>query len=96
MSKENDDKETNLDHLEYDGLSPLEQDAASMHEIFLALTGAGFSEDQGLRLTAYLADTGSSSVVSVTFEDSDEDEEDFDDDGEIVFDWNPELTDEEE
>jgi hypothetical protein len=87
MSKENDDKETNLDHLEYDGLSPLEQDAAGMHEIFLALTGAGFSEDQGLRLTAYLSDPGSVSVVSMSFED---------DENEIAFDWDPELTDEEE
>jgi hypothetical protein len=91
MSKENEDKETNLDHLEYDGLSPLEQDAASMHELFLALTGTGFTEDQGLRLTAYLADSGSTTTVSIT------DSEFFDDDEDtIVFEWNPELTDDED
>lgn len=54
MSQSNDDSETNLDHLEFDGLSSLQIDAASMHEIFTALHEAGFTEDQALRLTAFL------------------------------------------
>jgi hypothetical protein len=53
MSKEDDD---NLDHLEFDGLSPLEQDAANMHEMFVALQGAGFTERQALQLVAFLID----------------------------------------
>ena len=30
-------EENNLDDFEFDGMSPLEQDAANMHEMFLAL-----------------------------------------------------------
>jgi len=53
VSKKDDD---NLDHLEFDGLSPLEQDAANMHEMFVALQGAGFTERQALQLVAFLID----------------------------------------
>ena len=53
MTEESDD---NLDHLEYEGLSPLAQDAANMHEMFAALEGAGFTERQALQLVAFLID----------------------------------------
>jgi hypothetical protein len=49
-------EENNLDDFEFDGMSPLEQDAANMHEMFLALMKAGFTERQGLQLVAFLID----------------------------------------
>ena len=52
MAKEED----NLDDFEFDGMSPLEQDAANMHEMFLALQTAGFTERQALQLVAFLID----------------------------------------
>jgi hypothetical protein len=42
----NPNEENNRDdlaHLEFDSLSPLEQDAANMHEMFMALGKAGFT-----------------------------------------------------
>ena len=47
-------EENNLDHLEFDSPTPLEQDAAQMHEMFKALTKAGFEERQALMLVAFL------------------------------------------
>lgn len=49
-------QEDNLDDFEFDSLSPLEQDAANMHEMFLALMKAGFEERQALQLIAFLLD----------------------------------------
>ena len=49
-------EENNLDDFEFDSMSPLEQDAANMHEMFLALMKAGFTERQGLQLVAFLID----------------------------------------
>ena len=46
----------NLEDFEFDGMSPLEQDAANMHEMFLALQKAGFTERQALQLVAFLID----------------------------------------
>lgn len=53
MSKNDDNS---LDAYEHDGLSPLEQDAGAMHEMFCALQGAGFTERQALQLVAFLID----------------------------------------
>ena len=39
---------------EEQGLSELEATAAQMHEVFTAFLGAGFSEDQALKLCAIL------------------------------------------
>ena len=47
-------EENNLDHLEFDSPTPLEQDAAQMHEMFKALIKAGFEEKQALLLVAFL------------------------------------------
>ena len=47
-------EENNLDHLEFDSPTPLEQDAAQMHEMFRALLKAGFEERQALQLVAFL------------------------------------------
>lgn len=47
-------EEDNLDHLEFDSPTPLEQDAAQMHEMFRALLKAGFEERQALQLVAFL------------------------------------------
>jgi hypothetical protein len=49
-------EENNLDDFEFDGMSPLEQDAANMHEMFLALIKSGFTERQALQLVAFLID----------------------------------------
>jgi hypothetical protein len=49
-------EENNLDHLEFDSPTPLEQDAAQMHEMFKALLKAGFEERQALMLVAFLID----------------------------------------
>jgi hypothetical protein len=46
--------DNNLDHLEFDSPTPLEQDAAQMHEMFRALLKAGFEERQALQLVAFL------------------------------------------
>jgi len=46
--------ENNLDHLEFDSPTPLEHDAAQMHEMFRALLKAGFEERQALQLVAFL------------------------------------------
>jgi hypothetical protein len=47
-------EENNIDHLEFDSPTPLEQDAAQMHEMFKALLGVGFTERQSLQLVAFL------------------------------------------
>jgi len=47
-------EENNLDHLEFDSPTPLEQDAAQMHEMFKALLKVGFTERQSLQLVAFL------------------------------------------
>ena len=49
-------EENNLDHLEFDSPTPLEQDAAQMHEMFKVLLKAGFEERQALMLVAFLID----------------------------------------
>ncbi len=52
--EENSAEENSIDHLEFDSPTPLEQDAAQMHEMFKALTKAGFEERQALMLVAFL------------------------------------------
>lgn len=66
-----------LSHLEY-SLSPLEEEAANMHEIFLALEKAGFTEDQALKLVALMADQPDVETVHFHF-DNDMSEEILDD-----------------
>ena len=47
-------EENNIDHLEFNSPTPLEQDAAQMHEMFKALLNVGFTERQSLQLVAFL------------------------------------------
>jgi len=54
MEENDNPEENNIDHLEFDSPTPLEQDAAQMHEMFKALTKAGFEERQALMLVAFL------------------------------------------
>lgn len=79
MTKSN-DEENNLDDFEFDGMSPLEQDAANMHELFVALVKAGFNEQQSLRLVSYLVETADGSDMHIhlnneLLRDDDEDED---------------------
>lgn len=48
------EEENNIDHLEFSSATPLEQDAAQMHEMFKALLKVEFTERQALQLVAYL------------------------------------------
>jgi hypothetical protein len=74
--EDNEEKDQdNLDHLEFEGMTPLQQDAANMHEMFSALLGAGFTEYQGLLLTSFLTQE-LGSVIS--YEPGDEVEFTFD------------------
>jgi hypothetical protein len=57
-----------LAHLEFESLSPLEEDAANMHEIFLAFMKAGFTEDQAIKLVALMADQPDVQTVNFHFE----------------------------
>jgi hypothetical protein len=78
MTKSN-DEENNLEDFEFDGMSPLEQDAANMHEIFVALVGAGFNEPQALRLVSYLVETADGSDMHIHLNNEllpDDDDED--------------------
>ena len=43
-----------FEQFEEQGLSDLEATAAQMHEVFCSFLGAGFTEDQALKLCAYL------------------------------------------
>lgn len=47
-------EENNIDHLEFNSPTPLEQDAAQMHEMFKALLKVDFTERQALQLVAFL------------------------------------------
>ena len=54
-SEENKSPDDNsLEHLEFENPTPLEQDAAQMHEMFEALMKVGFTERQSLQLVAFL------------------------------------------
>ncbi len=57
-----------LSHLEY-SLSPLEEEAANMHEMFLALTKAGFNEKQALQLIALMIEHDSVDTVHFHFDE---------------------------
>lgn len=73
MSKEEDSNEDNnsLEHLEFDSATPLEQDAAQMHEMFQALCKVGFTERQSLQLVAFLmTESGEESGVNLFFDET--------------------------
>lgn len=68
MAKDDKNNNDDLGHLEFEGMSPLAQDAANMHELFLALMEAGFNEDQALRLVAMLVDQPDTESVHFHFD----------------------------
>jgi hypothetical protein len=63
------------------GTSPLDEDAAQMHEVFLSLMKAGFLEHQALRLVAYLIAEAQEEgqIVFMPADDDDEDDEEDED-----------------
>lgn len=58
------------------GSSPLDEDAAHMHELFLSFMKAGFLERQALQLVAMIIDQANEPTIVFTSEDDDDDEED--------------------
>lgn len=62
------------------GTSPLDEDSAQMHEVFLSLMKAGFLEHQALRLVAFLISEAQEEgqivfTSMIDLEDDDDDEE---------------------
>ena len=64
---ENDMPEDNLDDLEFEGMTPLDQDAANMHEMFESLQKAGFTERQALQLVAFLVEESGNGGATIQF-----------------------------
>ena len=59
--------EDNLDDLEFEGMTPLDQDAANMHEMFESLQRAGFTERQALQLVAFLVEESGNGGAQINF-----------------------------
>jgi len=59
--------EDNLDDLEFEGMTPLDQDAANMHEMFESLQRAGFTERQALQLVAFLVEESGTGGAQINF-----------------------------
>jgi hypothetical protein len=81
-------EENNIDHLEFGSQTPLEQDAAQMHEMFKALLSVGFTERQSLQLVAFLmTESMEDGPINMFFDETflremrKENEEDEEDDG---------------
>jgi hypothetical protein len=64
---EDDMPEDNLDDLEFEGMTPLDQDAATMHEMFESLQRAGFTERQALQLVAFLVEESGNGGAQIQF-----------------------------
>jgi hypothetical protein len=64
---EDDMPEDNLDDLEFEGMTPLDQDAANMHEMFVSLQRAGFTERQALQLVAFLVEESGAGGSTIQF-----------------------------
>lgn len=62
------------------GTSPLDEDAAQMHEVFLSLMKAGFLEHQALRLVAFLI-AEAQEEGQIIFMPADDDEDDEEEEG---------------
>jgi hypothetical protein len=67
MSEDDDMPEDNLDDLEFEGMTPLDQDAANMHEMFESLQRAGFTERQALQLVAFLVEESGNGGAQIQF-----------------------------
>jgi hypothetical protein len=64
---EDDMPEDNLDDLEFEGMTPLDQDTANMHEMFVSLQKAGFNERQALQLVAFLVEESGNGGAQIQF-----------------------------
>jgi hypothetical protein len=64
---EDDIPEDNLDDLEFEGMTPLDQDAANMHEMFESLKRAGFTDRQALQLVAFLVEESGNGGANIEF-----------------------------
>jgi hypothetical protein len=71
-NEENSNQDDNsLAHLDFEGPTPLEQDAAQMHEMFKSLIKVGFEERQALQLIAFLmAEAADEGGVNLFFDES--------------------------
>jgi hypothetical protein len=67
MSEDDNMPEDNLDDLEFEGMTPLDQDAANMHEMFESLQRAGFTERQALQLVAFLVEESGNGGAQINF-----------------------------
>lgn len=68
---QNSPDENSLEHLEFNNPTPLEQDAAQMHEMFEALMKVGFTERQSLQLVAFLmTEAGEDSAINLFFDET--------------------------
>ena len=72
-----DEPEDNLDDLEFEGMTPLDQDAANMHEMFESLQRAGFSERQALQLVAFLVEESGNGGTTIEYKFDPEDDDDL-------------------
>jgi Holliday junction resolvasome RuvABC DNA-binding subunit len=69
--EENSNEDNSLEHLEFDSATPLEQDAAQMHEMFEALCKVGFTERQALQLVAFLmTEASEDGAVNLFFDET--------------------------
>ena len=76
-----DREEPNFEALETElGVSPLDQDAVQMHELYKSLIKAGFREKAALYLVAMIVNESMDDSTGVTFTMMDSDDDDFDDD----------------
>jgi len=57
------DGEESIDHLEFH-ISRLQEDAATMHEMFVSFVEAGFTENQALKLVSLLVQPEDESIVA--------------------------------
>lgn len=74
---DNEMPEDNLDDLEFEGMTPLDQDAANMHEMFESLQRAGFSERQALQLVAFLVEESGNGGATIEYKFDPEDDDDL-------------------
>lgn len=75
-------EEPDFDQLEQSlNLSPMDEEAVQMHELFNSLTRAGFNEKQALTLVAMIVNDMQEATAHIQI--IDEDEEDIDPDSDI-------------
>mgnify|MGYP000515187225 CR=1 FL=1 len=72
-------EEPDFEALEEDlGLSPMDEEAMQMHELYKSLTRAGFRDKQALYLVAMIVNDMNEQAVIIHHVEDDEDEDDSD------------------